>query len=170
MSQAGNFTKSSSLSPTIPTSFVTDSGTAVPALNVLQVRGGTDISTSAAGNIILVSFTGVATGFTWNVVTGPGPITLVNQNGYIATGVVPIQFVLPATAAIGDYYRIAGQGNLWSLTQNAAQTITIGIKTTTAGIGGSIQALTVSDGIEIVCIATNTTFYELSMQGNIQVI
>lgn len=152
------------------TSFVTDAGTATPTAGVIQIHGGTDIDVTAAGNSILITFTGTATGFVWNVVTGPGPITLVNQNGYIASGATPIQFVLPASASIGDYYRIAGQGNLWSLGQNAAQTVTIGIKTTTAGITGSIQALTVSDGIEIVCIAANTSFYELSMQGNIKVV
>lgn len=150
------------------TSFVTDSGTATPTAGVIQIHGGTDIDVTAAGNSILVSFTGTATGFTWNVVTGPGPITLVNQNGYIASGATPIQFVLPPAANIGDYYRIAGQSNLWTLTQNAAQFIMVGTATTTIGTGG-LQALTVSDGVELVCTGLNVIFYELSMQGNLKI-
>ncbi len=57
MSQAGSFSNSN-IGPTIPTSFVTDSGTAIPSLNILNVFGGTDISTSAAGNTITIDFTG----------------------------------------------------------------------------------------------------------------
>jgi len=44
--------------PEIPTSFVTDSGTAVPVANTLNIFGGTDITTSGAGNTVTISFTG----------------------------------------------------------------------------------------------------------------
>lgn len=170
MSQAGIFAQPTPpLNPAIPTSFVTDAGTAVPALNVLQVHGGTDITTSGAGNTILITFTG-PTGFVWNVVTGPGPIPLVNQNGYIAKGAIPIQFILPAAATIGDTYRIVGYGNLWTLAQNAGQSITIGFSTTTLGVGGSLQATMISDGIELVCVTTNLEFFEIGIQGNIKII
>lgn len=166
MSQAGGFTKSSSLNPAIPTSFVTDSGTAIPALNVLQVLGGTDITTSGAGNTILVTFTGAA-GLTWNVVTSANnPVTLVASNAYIAKGASPVNFVLPAGAAIGDSFRIVGYGNLWTLTQNAGQSITIGFVTSTPGVGGSVQATMISDGLELVCVTKNLEFYEIGIQGN----
>lgn len=171
MSQAGIFVPPPQpISPTIPTSFVTDAGTAVPALNVLQVLGGTDITTSGAGNTILITFTG-APGLTWNVVTSANnPVTLVTQNAYIAKGALPVNFVLPAGAAVGDIYRIVGYGNLWTLSQNAGQSITIGFVTSTVGIGGSLQATMISDGIELVCVTTNLEFFEIGIQGNIKII
>lgn len=59
MSQAGPLNETAN--PAIPTSFVTDAGTAVPAANVLNVLGGTDITTSGAGNTVLITFTGAST-------------------------------------------------------------------------------------------------------------
>jgi len=43
---------------TTPTSFVTDAGTATPALNILNVLGGSNISTAGAGNTLTVNVSG----------------------------------------------------------------------------------------------------------------
>lgn len=42
--------------PQIPTMFVTDAGTAIPAANTLNIFGGTDIHTAGAGNTVTISF------------------------------------------------------------------------------------------------------------------
>jgi len=55
MSQGGILSVTGS-SPTIPTSFVTDSGTATPAANTLNVIGGTAISTSGSGDTLTIEF------------------------------------------------------------------------------------------------------------------
>lgn len=54
MSQGGilNYVAST---PSIPTSFSTDAGTAIPVANLLQILGGEGIDTSAAGNIITIT-------------------------------------------------------------------------------------------------------------------
>lgn len=44
-----------SVNPQVPTSFETDSGTAIPIANELEIRGGEGIDTSGAGNVVTIS-------------------------------------------------------------------------------------------------------------------
>lgn len=127
MSQAGPLNELSS--PTIATSYVTDAGTAIPALNVLNVLGGAGITTSGAGNTILITNTASAaetlTGNSGGAVSptlsnintiGSGSITIVGNPGtstlttqltgltnhavLVGAGTDTITKVSPATAGV----------------------------------------------------------------------
>jgi hypothetical protein len=164
MSQAGALS-GSEVGPDVPTSFVTDNGTAVASLGVINIFGGSGSTTSGSGNTITINVSGSS--FTWNVVTSAmNPITLVAENGYICKGAAPVDFILPPASTIGQTYRIVGYGNLWTVAQNAGQSITIGNQTTTVGVFGGLTATMISDAIELLCVTNNSEFYEIGIQGN----
>lgn len=135
--------------------------------NINVVGSGPVLVTGNPGtNTLTISLS--SAGFTWNVVTAAtNPNSLVAENGYIPKGGASVVFALPAAAAIGDTFIIAGYGNLWSVAQNAGQSITFGLVTTTVGIGGSISATQVRDTVEIVCVTANTEFQVIDGIGNI---
>lgn len=167
MSQAG--LTSVMGTPSVPIQFTTDSGVAVPAANNLNIFGGTGAQTSASGSTVTVTVTAAA--FDWNVVTSAtNPNSLVAENGYIAKGAGAVTFLLPATAAIGDTFRIVGYGNLWTLTQNAGQTVFIGMDATTGGVGGSLTATNARDVIELLCVTANTEFEVVNVIGNLTIV
>lgn len=170
MSQAGILKVSDAiLPPDVPLIFDGNSGSGSAIANIFEILGSGGVSTSVVGNILTI--TAVSSGFTWNVVTSASnPITLANQNGYICKGGTQVVFTLPASAALGDTYRIVSYGNLWTIDQQAGQSITTGMTTSTLGIGGSVTATMIGDSIELVCVTTNLEFYEVSMQGNLTIV
>ncbi len=56
-----NGVTSGNIPPNIPTSFVTDSGTAIPSANILDVNGQNGITTTGSGNDLVVKFMGGTT-------------------------------------------------------------------------------------------------------------
>jgi hypothetical protein len=164
MSQAGLLGGGGS-GPSTPTTYAGNTGTATPAANILNIIGSGGIATSATGNTITI--TGTSSSFTWNTVTTA--TALVTNNGYIPKGGTSVVFTLPASASVGDTYRIAGYGNLWRVAQNAGQTIFLGNQTTTAGTGGSLTATLTKDCVELLCVTANTEFEVITSMGNILV-
>jgi hypothetical protein len=73
----GTSTLTISASGSVSTSFVTNSGTATPSAGILNVLGGTNISTTGSGNTVTINAS--------SVVVIPS-YTLVNTSPYVATG------------------------------------------------------------------------------------
>lgn len=144
--------------------------------NLCFVAGIAGVSVSNALTVVIDSTTGqLGTSGDdiagWVVVTGASQ-TLSAGTGYIANNAGTINFSLPATAGVGDTFRITGINNAtgWQVTQAAGQQIFIGTASTTAGVGGSLTSSATRDSIEIICIVANTTFQVVSMVGNITVV
>lgn len=106
----------------------------------------------------------------WVDVTGTSQAIAVNT-GYIADNASLCTLTLPATAAQGTVFRIAGNGaGGWLLAQNASQTVKFGNVATTAGVGGSLASTDAGDALECLCVVANTTWRVLSAVGNLTVV
>jgi len=122
----------------IPTSFTTDSGTAVPAANILQIIGGTGVSTSGATNIVTINASGGGLGWI-NVTTTPTALTA-DTGHYISTAGL-CTLTLPSSPAADTIIRIVGVGaGGWIVNCGAGETIYYGVLTSTTGVGGSIES------------------------------
>lgn len=149
----------------VATEYVSDSGSAFPALNILNiVGGGGGITTSAAGNTVTINNSG--SGFTWTLDTST-PIGINTGEGHLANDVGVITYNLPATCIIGDTFIIADSGNGFLIQAGGAQTIRLGNQTTNVLGGGTVSSTSIGDSIEFVCDRTDTSFLALDMIGNL---
>lgn len=112
-----------------------------------------------------------AGGISWSVVTGTTQ-TLAANNGYFANNGTQVDFSLPATAAVGDTFAVAGMNNAtgWTITQGAGQTIHFGDTDTTTGAGGSLTSTATYDVVELVCNVANTDYVVTRSMGNITIV
>lgn len=130
----------------------------------------TAVSTDVTGNLQGIdNALGTLSPFMWNVETTS--VALVSNNGYISNSGSLLTFTLPATAAVGNTFKIAGLGSGgWKVAQNASQLIYFGVDTTTTGTGGSLASTQSHDVIELVCVVANTSFIVTDSIGNITIV
>jgi len=135
-----------------------------------QIQPGPGIAiTSGAGSITVSAWGG---GVSWTVET-------VNLNFTVNKGIVAnkaglLTVTLPATAAIGDILEITGINTAvgWRVAQNANQRIHLGAISSTAGVGGYIEATAIRDSVKMVCVVAgaSTEYNVLSSVGNLTIV
>lgn len=94
----------------------------------------------------------------WTSITQTAFTMSVNQR-YIATSVgsTQLNFTLPSSAAVGDWFEIAGAGSGgWKVKQNASQVIKYATTGTTAGTGGTFNTANQYACAEFLCVSANT--------------
>jgi hypothetical protein len=134
------------------------------ASNVVFIVGAGDISVTGnpATNTLTISATGLPA---WNKIAASQP--LVSNNGYICTGGGVLVLTLPATSLVGDIIEITLDGSTgFMVAQGAGQSILIGNKNTTTGVGGSLTSTQQGDSLRMVCSVTNLRWNVLSSMGN----
>lgn len=107
---------------------------------------------SSTGQLGVVS----ASGFTWTDVTGATQ-TIAVANGYITDRGGGVTYTLPATAALGDTFKIVGKLGLATITPNANQQILIGSSSGSVGVTGTAVSTNVGDCIELICITSGAS-------------
>ena len=120
---------------------------------------GQALVSDASGTL---SFSGA--GFiSWNNQTTT-PATLVANSGYIANNAGLVTLNMPATAAVGSVFAVAGQGaGGWLIQMNTGQIANLGSAPTMSG--GTLASTNRYDCIELICTVANTTFVARSFVG-----
>lgn len=138
----------------IPTSFVTDSGTATPSSNVLNVLGGPGITTSGSGSAITINsvvFTDQA-----------GSTSVTSDSGSFATAAITL--TTPASPAQGEVIEFVCTTSS-ALVVTAAGTQKIRIGSIISSAGGTATSTLAGDALILRYRSSDTVWYATSVIG-----
>lgn len=165
MSQVYKSALSGPIPPAIPTSFVTDNGTAIPALNVLNVNGGTGTTTSASGNTIVITVKN--DGFAWSEQSVSFAAAV--QNGYFCNAALTA--TLPASGGL-----VIGNSVIFFVDTSSQVIVQAGVGemiqvgSIISGAGGSATSNTRGSILELVFKPSDLTWHTISSLGSWSVV
>lgn len=153
MSQIIKNLASGPIPPSVPTSFFTDSGTAVPALNILNVLGGVGVNTSGLGNTITIVTDSL---LPYTAVTGPTTYVVLATDTFIScdttAGIITIQ--LPNSTSTGR--EIVVKDRTGTVSTNSIVITTVGGLVTIDGM----SSYTFTDNYESVDLMFGSSVYQ----------
>lgn len=149
-----------SLPPSVPTSFVTDSGTAIPVANILNVIGGTGTTTSGSGNTLTVTVKNE--GFTWSEQNANFPAAI--QNGYFSNAALTVTLPITAGLVIGNTVIVYVDTTSPVMIQaNTGQMIQVGSGVSSPG--GTATSSTKGSILELIFKPSDLTWHTQSSLG-----
>ena len=161
MSQFYQGVTAGSLPPVVPTSFVTDLGTVIPAANIVNVNGGNGVQVVAnpnGSNNMVINV--INDGFPWS--DQAVSFNAAAQNGYFCTAALTVS--LPASTTTGQTIILFIDTAAAVVVQaNTGQFIQIGneISSSAGTATSSAQGATLT----LVFRNTDTTWHSISVQG-----
>ncbi len=118
------------------------------------LTAGIGISITNGNNSITIAATG--SGFTWVDATSATQ-ALVAETGYVTDRSAGVVYTLPASAVLGDTFKIVGKLGIATITPNANQQLLMGSASGTVGVAGTAVATNVGDCVEFVCITAGSS-------------
>ena len=143
----------------------TGANTLTVEVQISQAIASADSSKIGLSNFNSAHFSVAATGFVslanpsgfpWTDVTGATQTIAIN-NGYLTDRGGGVTYTLPATASIGDTFKIVGKLGLATITPNANQQLLIGSSSGAVGVTGTAVSNNVGDCITFVCITSGAS-------------
>lgn len=115
-----------------------------------SLTAGANVTITPGAGTISIASSASGGGMVWSSITTSTKNPMIANEGYISNYESGVGYKLPTSATLGDIFEITGP-QLYSVGQNAGQSIRLGSLTTTVGVSGFIANTNAGDTLRMVC-------------------